>query len=89
MSSLYEWKFVSEENVANIPFKICAFITVDTIENVMYLKIRKVSPICFSTILLRSRELCEVIPLGSQIGSGRDTCRGSRSGALANLARKL
>jgi len=34
MFSLYEWKFVSEENVANIPLKICAFITFDTIENV-------------------------------------------------------
>ena len=58
-----EYKFVYEENVANMPFKICAVITLDAIKNNLacyydiekaYLKIRKVIVICFFTMFLYS-----------------------------------
>ena len=39
MSSFYEWKLVSEENIANIPLNICTIITFDTIKNIVSLAV--------------------------------------------------
>jgi hypothetical protein len=52
----------------------------------MYLKIRKVFATCFlyDIVAFFVHELCDVILLGSQIGSGRDP-RKEQNGCLAEL----
>jgi hypothetical protein len=79
----------SKENIANILLKIYIFITFNTIENISKDKKSFYNMFLYNIIAFFICELYKVILLGSQIGSGRDPYRGSRLGALANLAREL
>jgi hypothetical protein len=70
MPSLYEWKFVWEENEANILpqdlfLKICAFNTFDALENVSQDKKTFCNMLLYNDVAFLVRKVYERIPLGS------------------------